>query len=390
MAETLESWSSKVQKYEDYGMFRTNRFFHDPIRAVARDDNLFYSPADGIVLYQKIVNPTENILDIKGKTYSLKDLLEDPKVTADKYLVIGIFMTVYDVHINRVPYSGILSYRTCDPILSANKPMEAEEKDILADKMKDLVGPDTGYLRYNARVVNSIYVPGLDYRYWLVQIADDDVDVIAPFDPDQNIWVQQGARFSTVRWGSHVELVLPLDDRFVLDTLCTDDVHVEAGLDALVRIEAHDKRKTLYAHRPLLNWADIAGWAKEQGFLSVLTEGDMHVTLAYSKTPFDWSGVEPNGGTVAVRDGHRSVEQLGDKGAVVLRFESSYLHDRWSELKGYGASWDYPGYKPHVTITYQGGVFNLNIVEPYKGPLVFGPEVFDVISDSIDRIERKL
>ena len=46
----------------------------------------------------------------------------------------------------------------------------------------------------------------------------------------------QNERFSQIRWGSQVDLVLPLDDRFDFE-LCLDDaMHVNAGLDQLVRI----------------------------------------------------------------------------------------------------------------------------------------------------------
>ena len=38
-------------------------------------------------------------------------------------LVIGIFMSFYDVHINRIPYGGILKYKSLEPIESTNKPM---------------------------------------------------------------------------------------------------------------------------------------------------------------------------------------------------------------------------------------------------------------------------
>jgi phosphatidylserine decarboxylase len=62
--------------------------------------------------------------------YTVQDVLGDKNFNQPS-LVIGIFMSFYDVHINRIPYSGILQYKGLDPIESTNKPMLAIEKDIL-------------------------------------------------------------------------------------------------------------------------------------------------------------------------------------------------------------------------------------------------------------------
>ena len=78
--------------------------------------------------------------------------------------------------------------------------------------------------------------PQLDYTYYLVQIADEDVNVIAPFINDQNSPVSQNERFSLIRWGSQVDLVLPLDERYDFDLVLEDEMHVNAGLDKLVKI----------------------------------------------------------------------------------------------------------------------------------------------------------
>jgi DNA polymerase elongation subunit (family B) len=66
--------------------------------------------------------------------------------------------------------------------------------------------------------------------------VDEDVNVIAPFTNSQNDIFAQNERFTQIRWGSPVDIVLPLDERFDFE-LCLDDaMHVNAGLDQLVRI----------------------------------------------------------------------------------------------------------------------------------------------------------
>ena len=111
--------------------------------------------------------------------------------------------------------------------------MLALEKDIL----NMAINPNNlEYLKYNERMLNTIYSPQLDYTYHLVQIADEDVNVIAPFINHQNTPVSQNERFSLIRWGSQVELVLPLDERYEFTTLLDNEFHVNAGLDKLVHI----------------------------------------------------------------------------------------------------------------------------------------------------------
>ena len=107
---------------------------------------------------------------------------------------------------------------------------------------------------------------------------------------------------------------------------------------------------------------------------------DLHVTLCYSKTPVDWP--KPDTAELIVPadgDRRRSIEQFG-KGAVVLSFASEALSARNAALRAAGATSDYPDYAPHVTITYDlPDDMDLSEIEPYDGPLIFGPEVFEVI-----------
>ena len=201
MAQHLEDWlEGEVKELSklEVGELSNTFFFRDPMRPNYIDYNHFYSPADGVILYQKYVkDATDPIVEIKGMNYTIQDVLGNKNYNQPS-LVIGIFMSFYDVHVNRIPYSGILQYKGLDPIESTNKPMLAIEKDIL----NAAINPNNlEYLKYNERMLNKIYSPQLDYTYYGVQIADEDVNVIAPFD-----------------------LVLQ------------DEMHVNAGLDKLVKI----------------------------------------------------------------------------------------------------------------------------------------------------------
>jgi hypothetical protein len=140
--------------------------------------------------------------------------------------------------------------------------------------------------------------------------------------------------------------------------------------------------KTLYVTRRLKNTAEVRTWAKAQGFGSTIKPTDMHVTIAFSQEPVDWDDVGDSFDIIRVPGAdNRTVEPLGDKGAVVLRFQSEELTKRWQQIKDVGASWDYTGYKPHVTISYSGAPADLSSVQPYAGELIFGPEQFAEIED---------
>lgn len=132
--------------------------------------------------------------------------------------------------------------------------------------------------------------------------------------------------------------------------------------------------KTLYMSRTLENGEEFIEWANGQGFEETLDKEDLHVTIAFSREKLDWDDIKIKTDKMTVEGGKRSVEPLGDDGAVVLKFKSEFLPARWEEIKELGASWDYEGYQPHVTITYKGSDIDLSKVEPYTGALVFGPE----------------
>jgi hypothetical protein len=150
--------------------------------------------------------------------------------------------------------------------------------------------------------------------------------------------------------------------------------------------------RTLYVRRNLTNAADLVAWAKANGIAKTLPPGDMHVTLAHSKEPVDWSDVGEAPDAVAVPvQGERAVENLGDKGAVVLRFGSDDFQDRWRSLCAIGAKWDFPSYKPHVTITYDAGGADISAIPPYDGPLEFGPEILEEVDEGwADKVKKAL
>ncbi|MGO4196857.1 phage portal protein [Rhizobium sp. YAF28] len=152
------------------------------------------------------------------------------------------------------------------------------------------------------------------------------------------------------------------------------------------RQQANDAApRTLYIRRDVVNADDIKKWAKSQGFDTV--QDGLHVTIIHTRTPIDWIKVgndiewADSGNTIKIlAGGPRLMEQFGD--AVVLQFASSRLTWRHEDIKRLGADTDYPEYQPHVTISWQKPEgMDLSKVEPYRGEIVLGPEIFEEVND---------
>ena len=201
------------------------------------DASYFFAPADGVILYQREVGPDESLVEIKGVSYSLRQAMR-AEPPAPRWLVIGIFMTLYDVHVNRVPYGGILTTTPLPPIETLNRPMFSTEQALMHGRRSIL--DDADYLFTNQRLINKVYSSMLGLSYYMLQVADYDVAAILPFSQERNHHYHQNQRFSEIRFGSQVDLIIPLSARWRFQTLLPDRVHVEAGLDPLVRVVAKE------------------------------------------------------------------------------------------------------------------------------------------------------
>lgn len=237
MAKTLEEWiETDVEPVRNKSQrwLGEQFFFRDPSRPLHSDPSFFFSPADGVVLYQRRVRPDEQLVEIKGRNFTLREAMRDPTY-AHESLVVGIFMTYYDVHVNRIPYRGRLSYRPLETIATYNLPMLDVELQLLDDLQADL--GEAHYLHNNQRVLNSVHAPDLGLTYHVLQIADFDVDCITPFCLQQNRAFTQNQRFSQIRYGSQVDLVVPLTGGQRFEFTQRAGMHVEAGVDTLLRID---------------------------------------------------------------------------------------------------------------------------------------------------------
>lgn len=142
--------------------------------------------------------------------------------------------------------------------------------------------------------------------------------------------------------------------------------------------------RSLYVSRKVVNADEISAWAKEQGIGEL--RDDLHVTVAYSRQAFDWIkagnanewGGDGKDQLVIPEGGPRAVEPLGGMSAVLL-FASSQLCWRHESIIRAGGSHDYPDFTPHISLTK--ATIDLSKVEPYRGRIVLGPEIFEEIRE---------
>jgi phosphatidylserine decarboxylase len=150
-------------------------FFRDPIRTTPQGANLVVAPADGLVTMIAKVPPPRELAGPDGLT--------DPEMTR-----VSIFMSVFDVHINRSPIAGRVRKMAYVPgkFLNADLDKASEENE----RQHFLIESDDGVL------LGVTQIAGLVARRILTFVQQGDV-------------VEAGQRIGMIRFGSRVDVYLP-------------------------------------------------------------------------------------------------------------------------------------------------------------------------------------
>ena len=142
--------------------------------------------------------------------------------------------------------------------------------------------------------------------------------------------------------------------------------------------------RPLYVSRKVLNAAEILAHYRGQGIGDLVAAADMHVTITYSRQPVNWMAMgEAWGSELTVNaGGARLMEAFGEsKDTAVLAFVSSSLSWRHEEMVRAGATWDWPEYQPHVSISY-AFTGDIDAIEPWRGEIKLGPEIFEALDEN--------
>ena len=155
-------------------------FFRDPERVVPQGDDLIVAPADGLVSLIVQVPPPPELQGPDGGGH--------PGLGTEPVTRISIFMSVFDVHINRAPVGGTVRRVVYLPGKFLNADLdkasdENERQHVLIER------PD-------GRPIGCTQIAGLVARR------------IVPFIKPGDI-VAAGQRIGLIRFGSRVDVYLP-------------------------------------------------------------------------------------------------------------------------------------------------------------------------------------
>ena len=169
-------------------------FFRDPERELPVDPEVWVSPADG-----KVVEIEKASCSYVGEA-----------------IKVGIFMSPFDVHVNRVPYDGIVDYLEYVPGKKwmACAPKASEENERM------LVGLETAHGR-----ILLVQIAGFLARRIVCRLKKGDR-------------LCRGQRFGMIKLGSKVDVYLPLSVKCSV----TIDQKVKAGKSVLGVTASHEKK----------------------------------------------------------------------------------------------------------------------------------------------------
>jgi len=146
------------------------RFFRKPTRVLITDDNTIYAPADGTVMVIEETNEDEYF--------------------KDKRIQVSIFMSVWNVHINWFPITGIVKYFKYHPgkFLVARLPKSSTENERTSVVIEDK----------NKRQILVRQIAGIIARRIICYAKEENQ-------------VNQNTEMGFIRFGSRVDVFLPLD-----------------------------------------------------------------------------------------------------------------------------------------------------------------------------------
>jgi phosphatidylserine decarboxylase len=150
-------------------------FFRDPIRTTPRGDKLIVAPADGLITMIARVLPPPELRGAQG-------LLDG------EYTRVSIFMSVFDVHINRAPVTGRVTRIAYVPGKFVNADLDKASED---NERQHLL-----FERADGTRIAITQIAGLVARRILAFVREGDL-------------VEAGQRIGLIRFGSRVDVYLP-------------------------------------------------------------------------------------------------------------------------------------------------------------------------------------
>ena len=172
----FDGWFGELLAWAAVGLtIWTASFFRDPIRVAPTDPDLVISPADGLVTMIKKGPPPPELAG--------EGLLADATYTR-----VSIFMSVFDVHINRSPIAGRIAKIAYVPGKFLNADLDKASED--NERCHLLVAREDGVK------IGFTQIAGLVARRILTHVKEGQD-------------VTKGERVGLIRFGSRVDVYLP-------------------------------------------------------------------------------------------------------------------------------------------------------------------------------------
>ena len=158
-------------------------FFRDPVRMVPVGDGLVVSPADG-----RVTDVAEGVplpKELRAESLAVAGQSEDED---GDYTRISIFLSVFDVHVNRIPAAGTIKKIVYRPGLFLNA--GNERASIENERCAALLDLTDG------RELAFVQIAGLIARRIICDAKEGDC-------------VKAGDRYGLIRFGSRMDIYLP-------------------------------------------------------------------------------------------------------------------------------------------------------------------------------------
>lgn len=99
----------------------------------------------------------------------------------------------------------------------------------------------------------------------------------------------------------------------------------------------------------------IQNFLTRHGIAQPVIGDDLHTTIIYSRKLIDWSLASNINKSIELDNAHFEVwKNYGEETyCLVLAYQSEWLQNRFRLARELGATWDFPDYHPHVTLSYQ-------------------------------------
>lgn len=81
----------------------------------------------------------------------------------------------------------------------------------------------------------------------------------------------------------------------------------------------------------------------------------MHATICYSRVPVPFKPMQNIDNIIAYAKDFEVFETQSGARALVLLLDSPYLQSRFEYAMALGATYDFPDYRPHITLAYDIG-----------------------------------